>query len=65
MGIVLDRCGEEGVDLKGKAFNLPVELWFNPHPHLVIELWLVTERIRLQIQAAQRFLCRVSGLRLR
>lgn len=30
-GVVLDNCDEEGAELEGKAFDLPVYLHFNPH----------------------------------
>ena len=51
--IVLDCCGEEGAEPKGKAFDLVYG----------DELWVMTERIRLKIQAAETsFPCRLAGL---
>ncbi len=43
--VVPYRCGEE----EGKAINLPVDLRFNPH----LWSWVVIERMRLQMQAAE------------
>ena len=52
-------CGEERAEPEGKHFNLQVNLGPNA------ELLVVTEKIRLQIQAAEMsFLQRVAGLSL-
>ncbi|KAI3374811.1 hypothetical protein L3Q82_021033 [Scortum barcoo] len=61
---VPDRRGEEGAESKGEALDLPVNL----PPTLTYghELWVMTERTRSQIQAAEMsFLRRVAGLSLR
>ena len=58
-------CGEERVEPKGKDFNFYRSIYVPtlPYGH---ELWVVTERMRLRIQAAKMsFLCRVAGLNLR
>ncbi|KAI3359361.1 hypothetical protein L3Q82_002861 [Scortum barcoo] len=64
---VPDRRGEEGAESKGEALDLPVNLSF-PLPHLTYghELWVMTERTRSRIQAAEMsFLRRVAGRSLR
>ncbi len=55
--VVKQDChGEAGVELEGYVPTLT-------YGH---ELWVVTERTRLQVQAAEMsFLCRVAGLSLR
>ncbi|KAI3376749.1 hypothetical protein L3Q82_000352 [Scortum barcoo] len=61
---VPDRRGEEGAESKGEALDLPVNL----RSHLTYghELWVMTERTRSRIQAAEMsFLRRVAGRSLR
>ena len=43
--------GEERAEPEGEALCLPVDLCSNPH--LCHKLWVVTERMRLQIQATR------------
>lgn len=38
---ITDHCGEEGIGLEGRPFNLPVDLLSNGHKLLVL-----TERVR-------------------
>ncbi len=60
---IMWNFSEEGAELEGKALNLPVHLV----PTLTYghKLWVVTERMRLWIQAAKMsFLCKVAGLSL-
>ncbi|KAI3352723.1 hypothetical protein L3Q82_019304 [Scortum barcoo] len=62
---VPDRRGEEGAESKGEALDLPVNL---RAPTLTYghELWVMTERTRSRIQAAEMsFLRRVAGRSLR
>lgn len=41
-GAVPDRCVEEGAEIEGKAFDLPVDLPSNPH--MCSLRWVGTER---------------------
>ncbi|TWW62379.1 hypothetical protein D4764_04G0010260, partial [Takifugu flavidus] len=55
---------EEGAEPESKALDLPVDL--RPSPHLWPSRWVMTERTRSWIQAAEMsFLHRVAGLILR
>ena len=58
------RCGEEGAEPEGEAFKLLLHLCSNPH--LCSQIWVLTQRMRLWIQAAEMsFLQRGTGLSLR
>ena len=59
-----DCCDEERAEPEGKGFNLEVNL--GPILTYCHELWVVTKRMRLQIQAAEfSFFHRVAGVILR
>ena len=44
-------CGEEGAELDGEAFSLLVHLCSKPH--LWLQIWVVTQRMRSWIHAAE------------
>jgi len=45
------RCGEEGAEPEGEAFRLLLHLCSNPH--LWSQIWVLTQRMRSWIQAAE------------
>lgn len=60
---MLVRCGDEGAELQGKAVCL---LLYIPPLTCDQELWVLTERMRSQIQVdVMTFLHSVTGLSLR
>ena len=63
-GVVSNRGGEEGAEPQGEALSLPSI--YVPALTYGHELWVVTQRTRSWIEAAEMsFLCRVAGLSLR
>ena len=59
----LVRCGEDGAEPEGEAFSLLVHLCSNHHRWS--QIWVVAQKIRLWIQAAEIGCQRVAELSYR